>query len=508
VYLLTTTDGQEHPAFVMPNPIDLCARGTRYGRRSAIPGHNPLVDNSYTDPAPLGGGSNRVYPLGRPDESRYATKRHGVPKYFAILRNGDYLLSDKLVGRDAVADSLTGGRFHARVFESLSGPPKKGLGVFVRSRGTAFQATAPLEIQTVTTGSDGVRRLRVTSPAGFTEKTVVTEPGNPYGAVWMPKDASVVYLPADFIWIPLKDKLAPSEFFTSALDLAGCASRKLSAVGARRLTLKNAGARQVSIDGRAPVGGVPAIKKLAFDYGLSVDDAALLVKKAEAEHLVRVWVASPQQLALVQMQLEKRAASDEAEKKPRKKAPPSGQAPAGGLEEDSDLLGADAALSAMAAQPPEPPQPTPTDLAAMEMQQAIEAEIQKLHEKAEMLALLNQRANEIAGGAAPMPSVQSQAAGAPPPSTNLATGAPVPGAAVPLQPAQGSPAAMAGDPAAMPPDAAPMGRTRTPFPPRSIRSFSSKRPAYRARTCSTPRRWRAWRSRPRSRRSSVSTCRI
>jgi hypothetical protein len=428
VYILTTSEGDERPAFVMPNPIDLFAEGTRYGRRPAIPGHNPIVDNSYADPGPFGLRSNRVYPVGRPDESRYATSRHGVPKYLAVLPNGNYLQSDQLVGRDSVADAVAGGPLHERMFQSVSGAPKQGLGFFVRARGTTFQATVPIEIRSITSGSNGVRRIRVSSPGGFTEKTVITEPTNPYGAIWMPKGANVVYLPPDFIWVPLKEKLSPSDFFTSSLDLAACASQKLSAAGARKVSIKNAGARQVSIDGIAAIDRVPAIKKLAFEYGLSVDDGELLVKKAEAEHQVRAWVASPQQLALVQMQLDKTAASDDSDKKPRKKAPPAQASEPGEATgpdgESGDALGTDAALAAMAGAPPEPPQPTPTDLAAMEMQQQIDLEIQKLHEKAEMLAALTQRASEIASGAPPMPTVQTQAMGAPPPSMNLATGAP------------------------------------------------------------------------------------
>jgi hypothetical protein len=458
VYLITSAEGDARAAFVMPNPIDLLADGTRYGRRPAIPGHNPLVENSYTDPTSFAVESNRVYPHGRPDESRYATRRT-VPKYLAAFSNGDYLQADKLVGRDSIADSLDGGTLHQRMFERLSGTPKKGKGFFVRAHGTTFQATAPIEIQSVTNGSDGVRRIRITSPGGFSEKTVITEATNPYGTIWMPKGANVVYLPADFLWIPLATKLEKSAFFTSALDLAACLSQKLSAAGARKVTLKNAGAGQCSVDGAAPMGRVPTIKKLAVDFGLSVDDAEALVKKAALERQARAWVASPQQLALVQLQLEKRAATDDApdgkqRKKPRSERNPASDAPT--TEDEGDDLGAEAAMAAMAA-PPAPPPPTPTDLAAMEMQQHLDAEMQKLQEKAEMLAMLAQRANEIAGGAPPAPTVQSQALGAPPPSANLATGAPLPqGGAPPMPdatPTMGAPMAGAVDASAL----APMG---------------------------------------------------
>jgi hypothetical protein len=60
----------------------------------------------------------------------------------------------------------------------------------------------------------------------------------------------------------------------------------------------------------------------------------------------------------------------------------------------------------------------------MEMDQHIQQEMQKLVEKQQTIQMLLQRSSEIAGGAPPAPSVQTQAMGAPPSSMNLATGAP------------------------------------------------------------------------------------
>lgn len=444
VYILYGNAREEKPAMVMPNPIDLFDEGTRYGRRPAVGGHNPLKDNSYYDPEPFG-TSNRVYPDGRPDEGDFAIARgYGAKKYLAVLANGSYLCTDKLVGRDSVADEVSGGPLHKRLFQDVAGAPKAGVGFFIRQRGTTFQATVPLEIKSITTSSEGVRSITATSPGGFGEaRKIITEASHPYSTIWMPKGSNAVYLPPDFIWVPLKEKLKHGDFFTSAHDLAACASSAMSAVGARKVAIKNAGAGQFSIDGGYGLDRIPALRKLAYDFILPVDVAETLLAKVAAEHGISVWVASGEKLARAQLLLEKRGAEDDEKKKKKpdsgdkskpKSKPPSGDG-GGGADPNAggdpsmggDPMADPQAMAMMAAQAAPPP-PSPSDLAAMEMQQQIEHEMLKLQEKQQMLMALTQRTQEIAGGAPVMPTVQSQAMGAPPPSTNLATGAPMGGA--------------------------------------------------------------------------------
>lgn len=459
VYLLYASDGKERHAFVMPNPIDLFDEGTRYGRRPAIPGHNPLVDNSYYDPE-MHGSSNKVYPYGRPDEGSYATRRgYGAKPFLAVFDDGSYIEPMKLVGRDSVADDVAG-RLHQRMFDSVDGAPRVGKGFFVRQKGTTFQATTPLEIKSISTGEDGVRRLRATAPNGYTEKTIATDPTHPYGTIWMPKGADIAYLPPDFIWVPLKARLDEKGWFQSALDLQACVSSMLSAVGARKVAIKDAGARQFSIDGALAIDRIPALRKLAHVYGLDVTVADTLLTKAAADRSVSAWVASAEQLARAQLAFDKLAADDDKKPsdkkdsgdKPKKKAPPPGGDGGGadmGANPSADpSLGQEAAMAAMGP-PPAPPPPAPLDLAAMEMDQAIQHEMQKLVERQQTIQQLLARSHEIGGGAPVAPMVQSQAMGAPPPSMNLATGgaptmapspmSPQPGMDPSIPPGMGSP---------------------------------------------------------------------
>lgn len=447
VYCLYDSKGGESHAFVMANPINVMDPGTKYGRRPAVFGDQPRT-----------GETRRQYDMGRPSDT--LGRNWDTTRYLAVFGNGDYFEADKLVGRASIADDLVG-MLHKRLFESVDGAPKTGKGFFVRQKGTTFQATVPLEIKSVSTGSDGVRRLRVTRPGGFMgeEKTIATDPKNPYGSIWMPKGADIVYLPPDFIWVPLKERLEAKAWFQSAHDLAACASSMLASVGAKKVSIKDAGARQFSINGARPVDKIAALKQLAHGCVLAVDDAWRLLEKAASEGHASAWIVSGPQLAQAQAQFDKLAADDDmksddgkSDSKPKKKPPSDGAsgppgAAAAGPPPDGGL-GEEAAMAAMGTPPPPPPAPTPTELAAMEMDQAIQLEMQKLQDKQQMLAMLVQRSHEIAGGAPPAPTVQTQAMGAPPSSQNLATG----GAPMPPGPTSGPPP-MGGDPSmgGMPP---------------------------------------------------------
>lgn len=418
VYILFDTTGKERPAFVMSNPVDVFDEGGMYTRKPQIPASTPRAD--------------RVYPQGRPSEDDYRLRRsYGAHAYLAVFSDGSYANFDKLVGRPSVADEMTG-PLHKRMFVDVDGAPRVGKGFFVRQKGTTFEATVPLEIKSISTDSEGVRRLKVMNAAGWDERTIATDPRSAYGSIWMPKGADIVYMPTDFLWVPLKERKSDKEFYRSALDLQACVSSALGAVGAKKVAIKDAGARQFSIDGSRALSRIDALKKLAYEQRVSVEDAEALLTKTAAEHRVDAWIVSGPQLVYAAAKL---AADDEKKDKksdsdkPKKKSPPSGDAGGGGGGGDmggdpgmDPALGEEAAMAAMA--PPAPPPPSPLDLAAMEMDQHIQQEEQKLLEKRQTIMMLLQRSQEIAGGAPTAPSVQTQAMGAPPSSMNLATGGP------------------------------------------------------------------------------------
>lgn len=410
IYVVYETNGKESPAFVMPTPVDIFLEGQKYNRKPAVPAHVPPAD--------------RVYPQGRPSDDEFRIRKP-YDMFLVVFGDGSYTTTSTLVGSPSVADEMSG-PLHKRMFVDVDGSPRVGKGMFVRQKGTTFEATIPMEIKSITTDADGVRRMRVANAHGYNERTVSTDPKNAYGSIWMPKGSDIVYMPPDFLWVPLKERRDGRQLYTSALDLQACVSSALGSVGAKKVSIKDAGARQFSVDGGRSVSRVDALKKLAYEMNLSVEDADTLLEKAASEGRATAWSVSLTQLARAQMKLaaeddkggdKKKSDSD----KPKKKSPPSdGGGGDPGMEDPG--LGEEAAMAAMA--PPAPPPPQPLDLAAMEMDQAIQHEMQKLVEKQQTIQMLLQRSSEIAGGAPPAPTVQTQAMGAPPASQNLATGGP------------------------------------------------------------------------------------
>ena len=406
VYTLYNNKQEEKAALVIPYPVDLIDNHTKkYDKKPVAHGHG--AGHDY-DGIYNGRGTQRF-----PGIYDYDAKMH----YLAVFANGDYIQTDKLVGETSVVDELAGGALHRHLFKGGQGTPKVGKGFFVRQHGGHIEATEPLEIKSITTDSEGARRLKATRVHGWGEpREIVTQKKHPYGNIWMPKGASIIYLPPTYMWIPLKEKLNASDFFRCAHDLASCASSSLSAVGAKKVTVKNASAGQFSINGARALAYVPTLKKLAGGYVLSVDVVEELLTKAADDRSVSFWVATGEMLARAQQRLQKTAQDPAAEAPPPEEPAPEEMPP----EEmpPEEMMPPEEAMA--------PPPPSPTDLAAMEMQQQIDQEMQKLQERSEMLAQLTARTQEIATGAPVPPTVQTAAMGAPPIQQNLATGEPAP----------------------------------------------------------------------------------
>lgn len=417
VYCIYFVDGKEKAAVVIPNPIDVCCdNNTRYSRNSQ---HKGYVMNPY-----------QAHKNWRPEEpATHSTAYH----YLAVFENGDYAQCNKLVGARVIADEFSGS-LYKRVFGDSAGDPRNGLGFFIRTKGTTIQATKPVKILSITTDSEGCRRIKTESGSWSSDnQTLVTDPRSPVSEIVNPRGAPVVYLPKDYIWVPLKEEVKENELHRSIYTFSDWVANAMGSMGVHKMSVKNASHGQFSVDGAKPVDKISAIKKLAVDFVLDVEDAAELIKKAETEYHVQAWIASPAQLAQLQLQMNKRAAEekkdsggDKAKKPPKQNSKPGDPSKGQDQQADQDMAVQQAMMEQQMQQ--QAAQPSPSDLAAMELQQQLEHEMQKIQEKMQLVQQLAQRSQEIAGGAPPMPTVQTQAMGAPPPSTNMATGQPMPGA--------------------------------------------------------------------------------
>lgn len=395
-YILHDVQGTKQEALVMPNPLDVFDRkNAHYGSRPSTPGHNPILETS-------------AYAPGRPDETTHALRRNRhAPPYLAVFNDGNYLETEKLVGQASSAskDLLEG--LPKRMLKGSKGEPRVGKGFFVRQTGTTFQATTPMEIKSIATATDGSRRITATSVGGSQARVITTDPRKGFQNVWIPKDSSVAYLPGDFAWVPLKERLPSEGWFRSATDLSAYVSMELARAGARSLKVADAGAGQFSIGGTSALSHVPALAKLARDFNLTVPVAEALLGLAKAQGKTSAWVMPSTHTKDAQARIAAQAPT--GEKQPEAEAIP---------ENGSPL---DAGIP-----PLPPPPPSPVEMAAMEMEQALQQETQRLNDKRDMLAAIVRRSQEIAGGAPPSAVTQSQAMGAPPPTSNLATGEALP----------------------------------------------------------------------------------
>jgi hypothetical protein len=319
------------------------------------------------------------------------------------------------------------------LFKDVKGEPKMGCGIFIRTTHSTFESTCPIRIQSITTGTDGVRRITAKPDEWGQEKTLIFDEKAHSGTFKAPRNSHVVIIPKNAIWIPLKEKLNPRDFFQNPMDLNRYTTDLIHANNVKKATITYTRDGAFGIDGGYPVNKVAALRTLAVRYHLPVDRVELLLEKVANDYRVDFYSMSATTLANMKRSLEKRADDagppkdkdkDKAKKPPKKDAaPPEGQDPNAEPSMDPSM---DPSMMGPP-QPQVPPPPSPSDLAAMEMQQQIEAEMQKLQERSQMLQQLTMRTQEIATGAPVMPTVQTQAMGAPPPSVNMATGQPMGG---------------------------------------------------------------------------------
>lgn len=421
VYAVRKHDGKEMCGFISTVPVDVF-QSSKYARRKQTPGH-------VSDP-------DRAYPYGRPQEQKMT---RGYPRLLVVFPSGDYLEVNDIAAERRPADDISSSVLYTALFGDKKGMsvPKTGKGIFIRKMNSSYESTRPITVESITTGSDGIKRLKIKESDYWGEWKTLVYGSSSTGAINAPASSNIVYVPASFIWVPLKNKLEDYEFFLNAHDLRTHVADTLRSKNVKKASVYRTREDTYAIDDEKPVSKIAALKDIAARYYLPVEDVeAILNKTAESP---RVNFYSVHETTL--KSLFKAAEDDKKDKKdstPKKKSPPSdsGGDPSDGGDPNADPNmdpNADPGIdpnsdpSMMGAGPPmPPPPPSPSDLAAMEMQQQIEAEMQKLQEKQIMLQQLTARTQEIATGAPVAPTVQSQAMGAPPPSVNLATGAPTP----------------------------------------------------------------------------------
>jgi hypothetical protein len=420
-YNVFTRQGKVEPAFILSNPR--------------------AVDGYYSP--------SQAAPEGRHGK-RHDTLHHGEHnKGYLVIMNGGRSIS-KMYDASLVGEKLDGdgkskeSEIWNKLMNGTAGdtPNNGDYGVFIKKTGTGFVGTKPFTIKNVSTDAGGIRRISLNN---FDENLLITDPAAAKAGLHRPKGSGITYIPTDARFIRLtRDQQESTDLFDNATDVTRWFYNKFDAMGAHNFTVKNAGAGQVSIDGRNNLTPVAAMTKLALDYHISFPEAETAVKKAmeSTNNRIRINVLTPAQSMKI------------AQDPMMGGDPNAGAMPPGG---DPAAAGMDP--SAMGAAPPPPPSPpSPLDIAIGEKQTQLQQQSAGLQQQqmsidqqAQLLSEIGARAQAIAtGGAAAVqqgapPAGMAPPGGAPPAGMAPPGGAQPAGMASPEDSPAGDPtAAMAG----------------------------------------------------------------
>jgi hypothetical protein len=414
-YKLWKRDGKPVVALVIANPISLF--GDAEGKR--IPRRNIRFVNQSSGPANEMEGHNSRYRV--PGETGYRDEFH-IDRFIGITEDGDLIDSNELLGTQVAMSQLEGSEvFKKTVGEASAAGPRKGQkGIFVQRRGASFVATAPVTIDAIH-DADGVRCIEVIGAWG--KKTLVVDSKSPVSKLMVPTHSDIAYLPSNFVWFPAKNELTQRDFLTTPKDIFNWTTEAMLTEGAEKVKVsKYTGENGFNIAGEYVPDYVSALRKLATEAVITVEDAECALKVAMAEGKFSFWIIEPEKLVKVAARL-----SVAAEKQPEQGDPAE-----------------QAMMQAQMAQMQQPQGPSPVDMAVAEQMQSIQSQMQALTQMQQMVQTIQQRASMIAsgGGAGAAPAAAAAAMGGPMDPSMMGAGAPVQGmggAPQQGQPQQGQP---------------------------------------------------------------------
>jgi hypothetical protein len=377
-------------------------------------------------------GHNERYRI--PGKDGYRDEFH-IDRFIGVTEDGDLIDASDLLGTQVALSQLEGSEvFKKTVGEASAAGPRKGQkGIFVQRRGTTFVATAPMTIDSITSDFEGGRRIEVIGAWG--KKTLVTDARHPGSKLMIPTHSDIVYLPSNFVWFPVKNELTQRDFLTTPKDIFCWTTDAMLAEGAEKVKVsKYTGENGFNIAGEYAPDFVSALRKLATEAVITVEDAEFALKTAAEQGNYSFWVIEPEKFQKVAARL-----SVAAEKQPEQGDP------------------AEAAMQQMQmAQMQQPQGPSPVDMAVAEQMQSIQSQMQALTQMQQMVQTIQQRASMIAsgGGAAAAPAAAAAAMGGPMDPSMMGAGAPVqgmggqpqPGAQPGAQPGQPQQGAQPGQP--------------------------------------------------------------
>lgn len=370
-------------------------------------------------------------PYSYPAEFKYDD--HSGPTHARHTRYGVLTADGKFysVKGDLFGEPVPMNELDGAVAKALKGEAavKAGKGVFVRNNAGHIEFTEPFEVESVTTGSDGVTRAKARS--NWESVTLLINKKAPHNKAFAPKGSGLMVIPADFKWVPAADESDAersweSPFVNDPARLGASYMNLLKLNGGESVAVKKAGHDDYFISNSDFAGTrVETVVKLASAFRISTQDAESVINIADERGRARVVIASPVAFA--------KLAEDDKKKKdapPKKKttvteepaadpnlqaaaAPPPGAPPAEGdpaaMDQAAGMDPNDPAAQG-AVDPAAMAPPSPTDQAVAELseevQRAHEEQMKLLQHKIDALQMVAQRTQEIVQG---VPKEQSPA---------------------------------------------------------------------------------------------------
>jgi len=333
-----------------------------------------------------------------------------------------------------------------KMLQGDSSPTPSESGVFVQLKEGKFHGTVPVDVMSVTTGSDGVRRVKTL------DRVLVTDPKSTAKQIVAPNKGNVAYIPPTYKFIKC-ERDYDTKILEGAYDTL-CHIENLVKVGAEKVKLIDAGADMFSIMGNAPETKLGAVKKLVIGYNLSPNTARELLGKTSSLGTTSFYIVNKNQLNKF-AELTKKAQGMTAPALPPGGMPmgppggPAGMAPPGMPAESMPTAMPPESVppEMVPAEPPMPPPPSPIDQAVEEIgaevveqsadvAEQLAAEQRELSNKMNILQAVKDRAGQIAAemsGAVPPDAMPPAMPEQVPPPMAAAEGMapPMPGAGMP-----------------------------------------------------------------------------
>ena len=339
----------------------------------------------------------------------YRQRQHYPEEHYLVLfKDGRYARHAHLLAEPLITS-------HEDIQEFLKGrltdAPRGGQeGVLICTSGLAVKSTEPITADNITTDENAIRFR-----SEYKSWRVIINKRATGTAALKPRNEKILTVSGNWKWWPTTGRgMEDSMFHHNPRSIFREVERKLVKEGAVKVAVHRHFEGFFVNNSPAPLPVIPAILKVAKDYGISIPDSVEVLKIALDPRPFEVWV-KPKNFSKV-----------------AQGAPPPQDPNAAPMMDPS----MDPSMMA----PPAPPPPSSVDLAIAEQQQIIQQQIAALQQQMQTLQTIQVRTQQIemGGGAAAAPMGAATMAGGPPPGPGgmpaMAPSPPPPEGAPPMPP--------------------------------------------------------------------------